>query len=141
MTDANTIMRERQLAARREIDRRGIALKAVSLDSTIPYPTLLSYFPAGREPAVIPMSAVYLLADNRALPFDVLNLLMPAGVALVQVPEGIDYDELADAFADFLKTKNDFHHPDSECGRDIGPREADTLAGKVVALPIAGRVR
>ena len=41
MADSVTIIRERQCVIRRELDRRGIALKAVALDSDIPYPTLL----------------------------------------------------------------------------------------------------
>jgi hypothetical protein len=53
MADAVKIVRQRQLAIRREMDRRGIALKQVEFDSGIPYATLLSYFPleGSREPA------------------------------------------------------------------------------------------
>lgn len=136
MRDSSTIIRERQLAMRREMDRRGIALKIVSQDSGIPYPTLLSYFPAegSREPAVMPTSAQYDLAGN--MPDDLLSLLLPAGHVIVRVPEGVDFDELADSFAEFLKTKNDFHHPESEAGRDIGPNEEATLTAKVVHLPL-----
>jgi hypothetical protein len=140
--DGVTIVRERQLAIRREMDRRGIALKQVEFDSGIPYATLLSYFPAegSREPAVIPASAIYKLAEGKALPNDLLSLLLPQGLVIVQVPEGIDHDELADAFADYLHTKNAAHHPESPAGRDIADCERDTLNAKVVQLPLMGRV-
>jgi hypothetical protein len=134
------IVRQRQAAIRREIDRRGIALKAVEQDSGIPYPTLLSYFPGGeREPSVIPMSAVYALADGRALPTDMLSLLLPAGMALVEVPEDLDFDNLADRFTDFLHEKNAAHHPASPAGTDISDCEREKLSSKVVHLPL-GRV-
>ncbi|MGJ3625985.1 hypothetical protein AB5I41_01615 [Sphingomonas sp. MMS24-JH45] len=51
------IVRDRQLVVRREMDRRGISLKAVALDSGIPYATIVSYFPGerDRQPATIPV--------------------------------------------------------------------------------------
>lgn len=102
MRDESTIVsivRERQKAIRREADRRGIAMKAVSQDSGIPYPTLLTYFPADalKVPAQIPGSAIYALAEGRALPADLLSLLLPAGLAIVEVPEDLDLDGLAAA--------------------------------------------
>jgi hypothetical protein len=141
MADAVKIVRQRQLAIRREMDRRGIALKQVEFDSGIPYATLLSYFPleGSREPAQIPGSAIYALAQGGALPNDLLSLLLPAGRVIVTVPEETDLDGLADAFADFLHHKNAAHHPESEAGRDIGPNERAKLNSKVVQLPL-GRV-
>lgn len=137
MSDSNTIVRERQLAIRRELDRRGIALKAVSFDSGIPYPTLLSYFPVegSREPAMMPVSALYCLFG--ALDTDLLNLLAPEGFAIVQVPAGIDHDEVAEAMVDYLAEKQRCHHPESECGPAIGPREETRLSGKVIAFRAA----
>jgi hypothetical protein len=143
MRDSVTIIRERQLAIRREMDRRGLALKQVEFDAGIPYATLLSYFPAegSRDPAVIPASAIYKLAEGKALPNDLLSLLLPNGYAIVQVPEGINHDELADAFADYLHAKNAAHHPDSPAGRDIADCERDALNSKVVVmLPLKGVV-
>lgn len=136
------IVRDRQLAIRREMDRRGIALKQVEFDSGLPYATLLSYFPleGSRDPAVIPASAVYALAEGRALPVDMLSLLLPPGLALVEVPEEVDLDRLAECFGDFLSHKHQFHRPESECGPAIGPNEDETLRNKVVALPLVGRV-
>lgn len=133
-SDSSTIMRQRQCAIRRELDRRGIALKVVSFDSGIPYSSLLSYFPeqGGREPAVLPASALYCLFN--AIPGDLLNLLLPEGWAVVRVPAGIDYDDISAKCRDFIDTKERAHHPESEAGRDIGPTEGETLASKVVRL-------
>jgi hypothetical protein len=130
MTDASTIIRQRQLAMRREMDRRGIALKAVSFDSSIPYATLLSYFPAegSREPAVMPVSALYCLVG--ALPADVLSLLLPEGHLIVQAPVEINHDEIAEACQDYLHAKHQAHHPDSPAGRDIADCEDKTLRTK-----------
>jgi hypothetical protein len=136
MRDGVTIVRERQLAIRREMDRRGIALKQVEFDSGIPYATLLSYFPAegSREPAVMPASALYKLAEGKALPNDLLSLLLPQGLVIVSVPEGVDFDDIEDACRELLATKGAAHHPESEAGREIGPGEEAELATKVVQI-------
>lgn len=130
MADATTIIRQRQLVMRREMDRRGIALKAVSFDSGMPYATLLSYFPAegSRDPAVMPVSALYCLVG--ALPDDILSLLLPDGRLIVCAPESIDHDEIADACRDYLRTKDHAHRPDSPAGRDIAECEDNVLRGK-----------
>ena len=127
MSDANTIVRDRQCAIRRELDRRNISLKVVSFDSGIPYSTLLSYFPGDgdKQPAMLPASAVYALCG--ALPDDLLNLLAPAGFAIVRVPVGVDFDEIDKCCREFADKKAAFHHPDSEAGRDLGPTEQGAL--------------
>lgn len=133
MSDNSTIMRDRQEVIRRELDRRGIALKAVSFDSRIPYSSLLSYFPGGTsQPAELPIGALYSLCG--AIPEDLLNLLLPDGFAIVRVPAGIDYDEISSACRDFIAAKDQAHHPESEAGRDIGPNEQAELGCKVVRL-------
>jgi hypothetical protein len=136
MSDNSSIMRQSQLAMRREMDRRGIAMKAVSFDSGIPYSSLLSYFPGEKNavPAVMPVSAFYALCA--ALPNDLLSLLLPASQAIVTIPENVDHDKLAEAFTDYLADKNAAHHPASECGPAIGPGENARLSAKVVQLPI-----
>ena len=141
MRSENDIVRERQLAIRREMDRRGISLKAVALDAGMSYSTVQSYFPADphAQPAVMSVAAGFRLLASGALPLDLLSLLLPEGFALVKVPSGIDHDELAEAFADYLTTKNAAHHPDSPAGRDIADCERDALDDKVVRLPL-GRV-
>lgn len=138
MADANKIVRERQKAIRREIDRRGIAIKAIQLDAGWDTPsTVLSYFPGNPEvePAVMSVSALYRLIDTKALPAELLSMLLPAGFAIIQVPEGINHEELATAAAEYLAAKNAAHHPESEAQRDIGPNEKralDTCALKLV---------
>jgi hypothetical protein len=135
MRDVSTIMRQRQRDVRCEIDGRGFHLKAVASKSGIEYGTLLTYFPGGeREPAVIPMSAVYALAEARALPTDILSMLMPIGFAVVEVPEGVDFDDIERACRDFLSAKGDVHHPDSPAQRDIAPCEEQKLTAKVVQI-------
>lgn len=137
MNDESTIVgiiRERQKGMRRELDRRGIAMKVVSQDSGIPYPTLLTYFPADPRatPAQIPGSAIFALTGH--IPADILSLLLPTGHLIVQVSEGVDHDEIDRLRRDYSATKAEAHDPDSECGRDIGPKEHAALTGKVVRL-------
>lgn len=137
--DNVTIIRQRQTDIRREMDRRGIALKAVSFNSGIGYETLQSYFPApgSREPAQIPGGAVFALCDGEALPADLLSLLVPDGWQIVRAPEAINHDELSEHLVDYLATKQAAHHPDSECGPAIGPKERAQLDSKVVQITAA----
>lgn len=136
MQSRDEIVRQRQSAIRREIDRQGIALKVVALDSGLPYETLLTYFPqeGGRKPVMLPASAIYALVEGRTIPADLLSLLLPTGFAVVRVPEGIDHDELADCMTDYLAEKQRAHRPESEAGPAIGPGEHDRLTGKALKL-------
>lgn len=136
MLTNNEILKQRQCAMRREMDRRGIALKAVSFDSGIPYSTLLSYFPqeGGREPAIMSVEAQYALADKDALPSDILSLLLPAGKMIVTVPENVDHDEADRACREYADAKAAAHHPESEAGREIGPNEDKLLRGKLTLI-------
>lgn len=134
MRDRNDIVREGQLAIRRELDRRGIHLKAVSLDSGIPYATVVSYFPGEKNAAPATMSAAALYGLIGAIPPDLLSLLLPPGHMIVKVAEGVDYDDISAACRDFVDTKEKAHHPESEAGRDIGPGEEATLGAKVIRL-------
>ncbi|BAK66860.1 hypothetical protein SLG_21850 [Sphingobium sp. SYK-6] len=135
MRDTADIMRERQRAIRREIDRRGIALKAIEFDAGISNSTLLSYFPGGdAQPAVIPMSAVFRLIEGKALPLDLISMLLPVGFLLVRVPEEVDFDEIDAHCRAFVKTKAETHREDSPDRRDIAPCERDTLNGQVARL-------
>lgn len=124
------IIRARQSAMRREMDRRGIAMKVIAQDSGIEYATLLTYFPADKDkvPAQIPGSAIYALTGH--IDADILSLLLPTGHLIVRAPEAINHDEIAAAMHDFLQTKERAHHPDSEDGREIGPNEDNVLRGK-----------
>ena len=134
MHDNVAIIRSRQTAIRREIDRRGIPLKAVSFDSGVAYETLLTYFPAPntREPAQIPGGAIYALCC--ALPLDLLSLLLPDGYQIVRAPESLDHDALCKLACDYVTTKNAAHHPDSEAGTQLGPNEKGNLDVMVVQI-------
>lgn len=137
MSDANKIVRERQRAIRREIDRRGIAIKAIQLDAGWDTPsTVLSYFPGNPEvePAVMSVAALFRLLDTKALPVELLSMLLPGDFAIVRVPEGINHDEIADGMVEYLAEKQRAHHPESECGPALGPKETESLDAKVVRL-------
>jgi len=132
----SSVIRDRQLAVRRELDRRNIALKVVSFDSGIPYQTILSYFPGekDKQPAVMPLSAFFRLID--VLPRDLIDLLLPSGKMIITVPEGIDHDELAEKAGEYALTYAHARHRDSECGADLGPGECSDLNGKAVELHV-----
>jgi hypothetical protein len=117
--------------------REGLTLKAISLDSGIPYSTLRSYAGNNGETAEMPVSALYKLVG--VIPDELLSLLLPEGRSIVLVPEQIDHDQIAAAFADYLHEKNQAHHPDSPAGRDIADCEREVLDDKIVRLPL-GRV-
>ena len=138
MHDENTIVRERQRAIRREMDRRGISIKAVQYDGGWDTPsTVLSYFPADKEPQTMSVAALYRLISRKALPADLLSVLLPDDFAIVRVPEGIDHDEIAALFHDYLTAKERAHHPESEAGREIGPNEDNVLRGKFARVRAA----
>jgi hypothetical protein len=115
--------------------RYGLTLKAIEIDSGIPYASLRNY--ASGE-TIMPITAVDALTD--VIPDELLSLLFSGERALVKVPGEIDHDELADAFADYLHHKNAAHHPDSPAGRDIADCERSALDNKVVHLPLRGMV-
>jgi hypothetical protein len=129
------VLKARQETMRREMDRRNIALKAVSFDSGIPYSTLLTYFPSKeckRLPALMPVSAQYMLCG--AIPQDILSLLLPEGHLIVKAPVELNHDEIAEAMQDFLHEKHQAHHPESEAGREIGPGEDKALRRKFAVV-------
>lgn len=138
MVDRNTIVRDRQLAIRREMDRRGISLKAVAFDSGIPYPTIISYFPGEKDrvPATIPGCAIYALCEGQALPPDLLSMLLPEGFQIVRVPEQIDHDEICEWAEGYIAAKTKAHRADSPMGPEIAPCEKAELDSKVTALPL-----
>ena len=117
--------------------REGLTLKAISLDSGIPYSTLRSYAGNNGETAEMPVSALYKLVG--VIPDELLSLLLPEGRAIVSVPANLDHDEIAEAVQDYLHAKHAAHHPESPAGRDIADCERELLDAKVVQLPL-GRV-
>jgi hypothetical protein len=138
MLDDNAIMREALLAIRLELDARGIPLKVCASKAKVSYSTFLSWFPAGGTPQIPSLAALPGLA--RALPGDLLSLLVPDGFHIVPGPEGVDYDDIAARCLDYAAEHARARHPESECGVDIGPGEQSRLDAKVAYLPIKGSV-
>lgn len=132
MRDENTIMREALLEARRKLDERGCSLKVCASKAGVSYSTFVSWFPAAGTPQI--PSLACLRGLTKALPGDVLALLVPDGFHMVPDPSGMDYDEFSAGCRDFIDAKERAHHPESECGRDIGPNECAELRSKVVRL-------
>lgn len=134
MADESSIVRDLQLTIRRELDRRGRSLKAISFDADIPYSTLLSYFPGERDavPHAMPVAALRKLTGH--IPADLLSLLLTDGWLIVQAPEQLDHHEIADAMADYLTAKQHAHHPASEAGEQIGPGEHGELCRKLTVV-------
>lgn len=62
------------------------------------------------------------------------RLFGPEAHALVCVPTGINHDEIAEACETYLSAKNKAHHPESEAGREIGPREDADLRQKFTVV-------
>jgi hypothetical protein len=138
MADENTIMRETLIAIRLELDNRRLPLKVCAARAGVSYSTFLSWFPASGTPQIPSLACLPGLA--RALPGDLLSLLVPDGFHIVPDPTGLDYDDFAAGCIDFAAEHAKARHPLSECGVDIGPRETDTLNAKIVTLPIRGKV-
>jgi len=137
MADYDKIVRERQALIRRQMDDRRITIKQVQYDGRWEAPsTVLSYFPAdaNRVPAAMSVPALFRLLETGALPVDLLSMLLPTGFEIVRAPEGLNHDEIERAARDFLATKGEAHHPESEAGRDIGPKEHEALTKRAVAL-------
>jgi len=137
MADATNIVRDRQKLVRREMNRRGISIKAVQLDGGWDSSsTVLSYFPedAHAQPAVMSVAALYRLLDTEALPSDLLSLLLPPGFQIVRAPEAIDHDEVETVCRDYLAAKGKAHQADSPAGREIADCERVLLDGKVVQM-------
>jgi hypothetical protein len=108
----------------------GLSIKAIGLDSGIPYTTVRTY--AAGE-AVMPVTALVKLVG--VIPDGLLSqLLDPASRCIVRIPAGVDYDEVSSACRAFIDHKEQAHHPESEAGRDIGPGEQESLGKKVVEL-------
>jgi hypothetical protein len=133
------VIRERQKAMRRELDRRHILMKIVAQDSGLSYSTLLAYFPENPEkvPTQIPGSAIFALAG--AIPDDILSMLLPTGRLIVAVPEEIDHDAFAALARDYIGAKDDAHHVDSPAGRELSDCEDDRLNEKAAQLRAVGQ--
>lgn len=113
--------------------RDGLSLKAISLDSGIPYSTLRSYAGHNGDTAEMSVSAVYKLIG--VIPDELLSLLLPEGRAIVRAPEAVDHDALCEAVEDYLQAKMAAHRADSPAGPAICPeKEKPELDAKVVTI-------
>lgn len=145
MHDETIIVRDRQLFVRTLLDERGILLRQVQHKGGWDDPsTVQSWFPKAKEgepvppqPKIMSVAGLYRLISKDAVPLDLLSLLLPTGFAFVRVPEAVDHDEIAEAVADYLLTKERAHHPESEAGREIGPTENNVLCGKFARVKAA----
>jgi hypothetical protein len=140
MADSSEIMRERQRGVRREMNRRGIAPKVVMADAQMSSSTFFSYFPdpEGKAvPAVMPLSALFQIIEGKALPLDLISMLLPNGAVVVRVPEDVDHEALCDAMQGYLAEKARAHRQDSECGPAIGPNEDARLTQLAVVAGTA----
>jgi hypothetical protein len=138
MTANNRIieqMRDRQARMFRiamDPQRYGLTLKMIEADSGIDYDSLRNYA-SGKT--TMPITAVDCLID--VLPDELLTLLFSNGRVLVKAPEEIDHHQIAPALRDYLRAKDDAHHPDSEAGEAIGPGEHKALCGKLALVRAA----
>jgi hypothetical protein len=132
MRDDNAIMREALLAIRLELDERRLPLKVCASRAGVSYSTFLSWFPAAGTPQIPSLASLPGLA--KALPGDLLSLLVPDGFHIVPDPDGVDYDEFSARCRQFIDAKERAHHPESEAGREIGDGEKAELDGNVVRL-------
>lgn len=131
--DPHIFVKQQQARVFRLAERdHGLTLKAISLDSGIGYESLRGY---ARGENQMPVGALYALVG--VVPAELLSLLLPGDHVIVRVPEGIDFDEIAQELCDWLKTKEAAHHPDSEAGREIGPGEDNVLRGKFARVKAA----
>lgn len=110
--------------------RYGLTLKAISMDADIGYDSLRNYASGETE---MPLSALRRLIG--VIPNELLSILMPEGVQIVSVPEGINLDEIADWAEHFAALKLAAHRADSECKEQIGPGERCELDKAVVQFP------
>lgn len=115
-----------------EANNRGLTIKVIHFDTGISTDTLRSW---ARGEAVMSIAGLFGLVG--VIPDDLLSMLLPDDRQIVRVPENLDHDDIETACRDFLTSKGQAHHPESECGREIGPGEKGTLDRKVVALRAA----
>lgn len=109
--------------------RYGLTLKMIAADADLGLDSVRNYA-AGET--VMPMTALDALVD--VLPDELLSLLLPAGHAIVSVPEGICHDEIEKAAREFLAAKGEAHHPDSPGGRELADCEVVALNRKAAKL-------
>ena len=109
-----------------------LTLKAISMDSGIPYNNLRGYANGDHE---MPISAFRKLTG--VISDELLSIMLPEGRQIVEAPDDIDHDALADWADDYCKTKMAAHRADSPGGVAIVECEKDALDGKAARLMAA----
>jgi hypothetical protein len=115
----------------------GLTLKAIALDSGIPYGTLRTYAGNTTDRATAEMSASAIRKLTGIIPAELLSLLLPDGFAIVRVPEEVDHDTIETLARDYLAAKGKAHRPDSPGGRELASCESNVLDLKAAALRAA----
>jgi len=113
--------------------RYGLTLKAIAIDSGIPFSTLRTYADGS---AIMPITAVFKLC--KALPTELLSLILPEGLAITANGERIDHDDMAAKALDYSMEYARARHPDSPAGVQIAACEEAVLTGKAAKLRAIG---
>lgn len=126
-----------QEAMFREAHRRGQSLKAIGLDSGIPYSTLRSY--AGHSGATAEMPISCLRKLHGVISNELLSLLTGDGVQVVTASDEIDHDAFSEILRDYMDAKERAHRADSPAGPAICPtQEKPILDAKAAGLKAVG---
>ena len=94
------------------------------------------YFPAcpQKTPTQLPLGALHKLVRKDVLPAKLLSLLSPDGWQTIKTPDYIDPYTVSELVREFEALKAQFHHPDSEAGEALGPKETAALVKKAAEL-------
>lgn len=109
--------------------RYGKSMKSIAALSGIPYETLRTYASGA---ATMPITALVKLCG--VLPADLLSVLLPGEFRIVEARTELDHADLAAKAGDYAMTYMAARDPNSECGTEIGPREAAALSSKAASL-------
>ena len=118
-----------------EAANRGVTHKAIHYQTKLSLSVIGQYARGETAMSMPSMLKIMTVVGN-----ELVSMLLDDGDAIVNVPDGLDHDGLADSFRDYLREKDHAHHPDSPAGREIAPCEDARLSGLVVNIPINGRV-
>jgi hypothetical protein len=128
-----TMAATRSMFARAQRD--GFERKNIEADSGISLSTLASWATEIHE---MPLSAFRKLIATRALPLEILSLLLPDGVALAPAGEGeMDHAALAGHAMGYVSDYTSARDPKSEAGEALGPGERAALDARGAVLKVA----
>jgi hypothetical protein len=113
---------------------KGFSQELIHSETGLPTTSLSDWANGKAKMSLVGMLAIAEIPD---FPLELLSLIMPANITLVRVPEGVDHDDLAECFHDYLQAKERAHHPESEAGREIGPGEHNVLCLKAARVKAA----